>query len=111
MESSFQGFDTPFESQVRLPIASFWNGRLKLGGFESSLPMDYILWGLPGAGTMQDLRWAGGGHISALLPTDDNAFGLRLTLHLRGAAADHSDNSGLRGVHWILRAGRDFLHR
>ncbi len=111
MESSFQSLDTPFVSQVRLPIATIWHGRLRFDCFESNLPTDYILWGLPGAGTIHGLSWTGGGHAAVLVPTDEDSYGLHVTFHIRQAETGSSDSSGWRGFHRVLRLGRDLFHR
>ncbi|MBZ5540266.1 MAG: hypothetical protein LAN61_07060 [Acidobacteriia bacterium] len=109
MQASFQSLDTPFLSAVRLPLASFWRGRIKVDGFESDLPTDYILWGLPGAGTMQGLRWNGGEHMGVILPAPDESYGLHLTLHVHAGAVEAGDNCAWHGMQQVARAGRYFF--
>jgi len=109
MQASFQSLDTPFLSVVRLPLASIWRGRIKVDGFESDLPTDYILWGLPGAGTLQGLRWEGGGHIGVIVPESDDSYGLHLTLHLHAGAVEAGDNCAWHGMQQVVRAGRYFF--
>lgn len=109
MQASFQSLDTPFLSAVRLPLASFWRGRIKVDGFESDLPTDYILWGLPGAGTVQGLRWNGGGHMGVIVPAPDDSYGLHLSLHLHAGTAEAGDNWAWHGMQQLVRNGRYFF--
>jgi hypothetical protein len=109
MQASIQSLDTPFLSVVRLPLASLWRGRIKVDGFESDLPTDYILWGLPGAGTVQGLSWSGGGHMGVIVPASDDSYGLHLTLHLHASAVEAGDNCTWHGMQQVVRAGRYFF--
>ena len=111
MQSSFRCYDTPFLSQVRLPIVTIWGGRLKLGGFQSQshLPMSYFQWGLPGAGAVRGVGLAGGGRFGVLTPPEDDSYGLQLAVNLQGGQLKEGDSSGWHGMKRALRASRELF--
>lgn len=110
MEGAFRNLDTPFISEVHLPLVAFWRGHIQLDGFESDLPTDYFLWGLPGAGTVQGLSWSGGGHLAVMVPAAEDSYGFHLTLRFHTDGTDAGDSSGLHGLQRLARAGRHLLH-
>lgn len=109
MEAAFYCNDTPFIDQVRLPVASLWRGRLKLVGMESDVTTANFVLGLPGAGTLQSLSLTGSGHLAMHAPPSDQLVAMHMLFYLRGSAAGAQDNSGLRGVQYLVRASRDFF--
>jgi hypothetical protein len=109
MEAAFSCNDTPFIDQVRLPFAALWHGRVRLTGFESDVTTANFVLGLPGAGTLNSLSWAGSGHLAMRTPPSDQLVGMHLTFSLGGGAVASVDNSGLRSLEHLARSGRNFL--
>jgi len=106
MQTSFRSLDTPFLSAVHLPLASFWRGRIRVDGFESDLPTDNILWGLPWSGAAQGPSWNGGERMGVIVPAADESYGLHLTLHFHSGAVEAGDNCAWHGMQQAVRAGR-----
>jgi len=111
MRSAFQESGTPFLSEVQVSIMSLWRGHLRLDGIESSMPMDSILWGLPGAGTVGGFNPSDTAHSTVHVPREDIVRGFRLTVRFRGDPGDPMEYSCARGARWLMRAGRDAFHR
>jgi hypothetical protein len=109
MESAFYCNDTPFIDQVRLPVAAWWHGRVRLTGFESDVTTANFVLGLPGAGTLTSLSLTGSGHLATKAPPSDQLVGMHLTFSLGGAPTASVDNSGLHGLQYLARGGRNFL--
>lgn len=109
MEGAFSCNDTPFVDQVRLPVATLWRGRLKLTGFESDVTTANFVLGLPGAGTLPNLSLMGSGHLAVHAPPSDQLVGMHVTFYMRGGETDAQDSSGLRGMQYLARTGREFL--
>lgn len=109
MEAAFYCNDTPFIDQVRLPVAVLWHGRVRLTGFESDVTTANFVLGLPGAGTQTSLSLMGSGHLATRTPPSDQLAGMHLTISLGGRETTSFDNSGLRGLQYLARSGRDFL--
>lgn len=109
MEGAFYCNDTPFIDQVRLPVAALWHGRVRLTGFESDVTTANFVLGLPGAGTLTSLSMTGSGHLATKAPPSDQVVGLHLTFSLGGAPTNSADNSGLHGLEYLARGGRNFL--
>lgn len=109
MEAAFYCNDTPFIDQVRLPLATVWGGRIKLTGFESDVTTANFVLGLPGGGTLHSLSMFGSGHLAMWTPPSDQLVGMNMVFTLRGHESGAADNSGLRGVQYVVRASRGFL--
>jgi hypothetical protein len=109
MEAAFSCNDTPFIDQVRLPVAALWHGKLKLTGFESDVTTANFVLGLPGAGTLHSLSLTGSGHLATHAPPSDQLVGMHLTFSMGGADSNALDNSGLHGLQYLARSGRNFL--
>lgn len=109
MEAAFYCNDTPFIDQVRLPMAAFWGGRVKLIGFESDVTTANFVLGLPGAGLLTSLSMTGSGHLATRTPPSDQLVGVHMTLNLHGGEVEAFDNSGLRGMQYLVRASRSFF--
>jgi len=109
MEAAFYCNDTPFVDQVRLPLATFWNGRVKLTGFESDVTTANFVLGLPGQGSLHNLSAFGNAFIAMHAPPSDQLAGINMTISLRPRDADAFDNSGRRGIEYLVKASRGFL--
>jgi len=109
MESAFYCNDTPFVDQVRLPLATFWSGRVKLTGFESDVTTANFVLGLPGQGSLHTLSAFGNAFIATHTPPSDQLAGIHLTLSLRPTQTNDAENSGRRGIEYLVRASRGFL--
>jgi len=109
MEAAFSCNDTPFIDQVRLPVAALWRGRVRLTGFESDVTTANFVFGLPGAGTLRSLSLTGSGHLAMHTPPSDQLIGMHLTFYMDGGVSGAQDNSGLRGMQYLVRSGRNFL--
>ncbi|HXJ10949.1 MAG TPA: hypothetical protein VNH19_01650 [Candidatus Limnocylindrales bacterium] len=110
MESAFYCNDTPFVDQVRLPLATFWRGRVKLIGFESDVTTANFVMGLPGQGALHNLSAFGGnGFLAVHTPPSDQLAGIHMTFSWHGSEVESGESSGLRGLEYLVRAGRGFL--
>jgi len=109
MESAFYCNDTPFVDQVRLPLATLWNGRVKLIGFESDITTANFVLGLPGQGSLHSLSAFGNAFIATHTPPSDQIAGIHVTLSLKPTDTDAGENSGRRGIEYLVRASRGFL--
>jgi len=107
MESAFYCNDTPFVDQVRLPLATFWRGRVKLVGFESDVTTANFVMGLPGQGALHNLSAFGGnGFLAVHTPPSDQLAGINMTFTLHPGAPDSADSSALRGIVYLVHASR-----
>ena len=109
MELAFSCNDTPFVDQVRLPLATFWRGRVKLTGFESDVTTANFVLGLPGQGALHSLSAFGNAFIATHTPPSDQLAGIHMTFSWRPASAESSENSGRRGIEYLVRASRSAL--
>ncbi|HET6931032.1 MAG TPA: hypothetical protein VFI45_11980 [Candidatus Acidoferrum sp.] len=110
MESAFYCNDTPFVDQVRLPLATFWHGRVKLIGFESDVTTANFVMGLPGQGALHNLSAFGGnGFLAVHTPPSDQLAGINMTFSWHGTQAEPGDSSGLHGIEHLVRVSRNFL--
>jgi hypothetical protein len=109
MEAAFYCNDTPFVDQVRLPLATFWSGRVKLTGFESDITTANFVLGLPGQGSLHNLSAFGNAFVATHTPPSDQIAGINMTISLRPRDADAFDNSGRRGIEYLVKASRGFL--
>ena len=110
MESAFYCNDTPFVDQVRLPLATFWHGRVKLTGFESDVTTANFVMGLPGQGALHNLSAFGGnGFLAVHTPPSDQLAGIHMTFSWHATEAESGESSGLRGIEHLVRASRSFL--
>jgi len=109
MESAFSCNDTPFVDQVRLPLATFWRGRVKLTGFESDVTTANFVLGLPGQGALHSLSAFGNAFIATHTPPSDQLAGIHMTFSWRPAGTESSENSGRRGIEYLVRASRSAL--
>jgi hypothetical protein len=110
MESAFYCNDTPFVDQVRLPLATFWRGRVKLVGFESDVTTANFVMGLPGQGALHNLSAFGGnGFLAVHTPPSDQLAGINMTFSWRGSAVESGESSGLRGIEHLVHASRGFF--
>jgi hypothetical protein len=110
MESAFYCNDTPFVDQVRLPLATFWRGRVKLVGFESDVTTANFVMGLPGQGALHNLSAFGGnGFLAVHTPPSDQLAGIHMTISWHGSEVESGESSGLRGVEHLVHASRGFL--
>jgi hypothetical protein len=110
MESAFYCNDTPFVDQVRLPLATFWRGRLKLVGFESDVTTANFVMGLPGQGALHNLSAFGGnGFLAVHTPPSDQLAGIHMTFSWHASETESGDSSGLHGIEHLVRASRGFL--
>jgi hypothetical protein len=110
MESAFYCNDTPFVDQVRLPLATFWRGRVKLTGFESDVTTANFVMGLPGQGALHNLSAFGGnGFLAVHTPPSDQLAGINMTISFHGSEVEAGDNSGLRGIEHLVHASRGFF--
>jgi hypothetical protein len=109
MESAFSCNDTPFVDQVRLPLATFWRGRVKLTGFESDVTTANFVLGLPGQGALHSLSAFGNAFIATHAPPSDQLAGIHMTFSWRPAETVSAENSGRRGIEYLVRASRSAL--
>jgi hypothetical protein len=109
MESAFYCNDTPFVDQVRFPLATFWNGRVKLIGFESDVTTANFVMGLPGQGSLHNLSAFGNAFVATHTPPSDQLAGIHMTFSLRPQDIDAGENSGRHGIEYLVRASRGFL--
>jgi len=109
MESAFSCNDTPFVDQVRLPLATFWRGRVKLTGFESDVTTANFVLGLPGQGALHSLSAFGNAFLATHAPPSDQVTGIHMTFSWRAGETDSSENSGRRGIEYLVRASRSAL--
>ena len=109
MESAFYCNDTPFVDQVRLPLATFWNGRVKFTGFESDVTTANFVLGLPGQGALHTLSAFGNAFIATHTPPSDQLAGINVTFSFRPTGTDAAENSGRHGIEYLMRASRGFL--
>jgi hypothetical protein len=110
MESAFYCNDTPFVDQVRLPLATFWRGRVKLVGFESDVTTANFVMGLPGQGALHNLSAFGGnGFLAVHTPPSDQLAGIHMTFSWHGTEVESGDSSGLHGIERLVHASRGFL--
>ncbi|GEM_PF-2779374 len=109
MESAFYCNDTPFVDQVRLPLATFWNGRVKLTGFESDVTTANFVLGLPGQGSLHNLSAFGNAFLATHTPPSDQLGGINVVFSLRPQGFDASENSGRHGIEYLMRASRGIL--
>lgn len=109
MESAFSCNDTPFVDQVRLPLATFWNGRVKLTGFESDVTTANFVLGLPGQGALHNLSAFGNAFVATHTPPSDQLAGIHVTFSFRPSATGAGENSGRHGLEYLVRASRGFL--
>jgi hypothetical protein len=107
MESAFYCNDTPFVDQVRLPLATFWRGRVKLIGFESDVTTANFVMGLPGQGALHNLSAFGGnGFLAVHTPPSDQLAGINMTLTWHPSGVESGDSSALRGIIYLVHASR-----
>jgi hypothetical protein len=106
MEAAFYCNDTPFVDQVRLPLATLWRGRVKLIGFESDVTTANFVLGLPGQGALHNLSMFGTGFVATHTPPSDQMAGIHMTFSLRGSDTRPEENSGLRGIQYLVRSSR-----
>jgi hypothetical protein len=106
MESAFYCNDTPFVDQVRFPLATLWHGRVKLVGFESDVTTANFVLGLPGQGALHNLSAFGNAFIATHTPPSDQLAGINMVFSLRANNTESSENSGLRGIEYLMHAGR-----
>jgi len=110
MESAFYCNDTPFVDQVRLPLATFWRGRVKLVGFESDVTTANFVMGLPGQGALHNLSAFGGnGFLAVHTPPSDQLAGIHMSFSWHGNETDSGESSGLHGIEHLVHASRGFL--
>lgn len=109
MESAFYCNDTPFVDQVRFPLATLWSGRVKLIGFESDVTTANFVLGLPGQGSLHTLSAFGNAFIATHTPSSDQLAGIHMTISLHPTDTDAAENSGRRGIEYLVRASRGFL--
>jgi hypothetical protein len=110
MESAFYCNDTPFVDQVRLPLATFWHGRVKLIGFESDVTTANFVMGLPGQGALHNLSAFGGnGFLAVHTPPSDQLAGIHMTFSWHGTEVESGESSGLHGIQYLVHAGRGFF--
>ena len=110
MESAFYCNDTPFVDQVRLPLATFWRGRVKLIGFESDVTTANFVMGLPGQGALHNLSAFGGnGFLAVHTPPSDQLAGIHMTISWHGSEVESGESSGLHGIEHLVHAGRGVL--
>jgi hypothetical protein len=110
MESAFYCNDTPFVDQVRLPLATFWRGRVKLVGFESDVTTANFVMGLPGQGALHNLSAFGGnGFLAVHTPPSDQLAGINMTFSWHGNEVESGESSGLHGLEHLVHASRGFL--
>jgi hypothetical protein len=81
IENAVEISETPFGQQYRMTIGSLFGGRVLLGGFGNVTPMENILRGLPGSGSLIALSSTPMGRAGLKTPKDDRSYGLTLTLH------------------------------
>ena len=109
MESAFSCNDTPFVDQVRLPLATFWRGRVKLTGFESDVTTANFVLGLPGQGALHSLSAFGNAFLATHTPPSDQLTGIHMTFSWRAVETESTENSGRRGIEYLVRASRSAL--
>jgi hypothetical protein len=110
MESAFYCNDTPFVDQVRLPLATFWRGRVKLVGFESDVTTANFVMGLPGQGALHNLSAFGGnGFLAVHTPPSDQLAGIHMSFSWHGNETESGESSGLHGIEHLVHASRGVL--
>jgi hypothetical protein len=67
--------DTPFSTQVRMPVANLWGGRLQLDGFYREVSTNRMLRGLAQSSDPPRANPVGS------LPHSDTAYGIALSFH------------------------------
>jgi len=110
MESAFYCNDTPFVDQVRLPLATFWRGRVKFVGFESDVTTANFVMGLPGQGALHNLSAFGGnGFLAVHTPPSDQLAGINMIFSWHAGSVETGESSGLHGIEHLVHASRGFL--
>lgn len=97
--------ETPFAQQVNFPVLCPPSGRFEVGGFFAMRPMENLLWGLPGAGSLPARGVAGHSHPGVWAPYPEQSFGLSLRIHLHGRADLTSRPQAWRCLGKLLRLG------
>jgi hypothetical protein len=82
---------------------------LKLTTIESDVTTANFVLGLPGAGTLRSLSLTLSGHLAVNAPPSDQLVAMHMTFTPRSGQVEPLDNSGLRGVQYLVRASRGFV--
>jgi hypothetical protein len=69
--------DTPFASQVRMPLVELWGGRLQLDGFYREISSENVFRGLPQS---SGVWWATPGNLT---PRSATSYGIHLSFRCR----------------------------
>lgn len=86
IENAVEISETPFGQQYRMTIGSLFGGRILLGGFGNVTPVENILRGLPGGGSLLALSSTPMGRAGVKTLKEDRSYGLSLTLCRAGNA-------------------------
>ena len=98
--------DTPFTEHVSLPMLASLGGRLAVNGFYSLSPMENVLMGLPGSGSLPAWGVSGYSHLVVSAPQHNAALGLSFSMRL-GRSRDGASNSFLKCLGGLFgRGGR-----
>ena len=68
--------DTPFSTQVRMPVAGLWGGRLQFDGFYREISADSVFRGLPQS---SGVWWATPGSLAQRFAT---SYGIHLSFRM-----------------------------
>lgn len=105
LADSFKSSDTPFASQTKIPLVSILGGRFNLQGFQRSVAMADILWGLPASGSFRALGAAKSHSMPASIPKSEDSYGMQLTLRLGDSAVPPGGNVLAGCLRRTLRSG------
>jgi hypothetical protein len=104
LESMLDYVETPFVERAGVPVVSLWHGGVQLGGFYSLSPVENVLLGLPGSGSLPAWTATPHAHPGALVPRDDVSYGLSLTIRVPRGSEPGSHMQVWRCLGWVVRA-------
>lgn len=77
--------ETPFADTVHVSLASFVGGRLRFGGYHSTLSSSNILYGLPGGGALSPRGIGLQSHLASHAPCNMEMAGFEISFHWHGS--------------------------
>ena len=108
VETAADFVDTPFAQDIRLSIMELDGGQVQLSGDYRYWATDNLLYGLPGAGTLQAWSVSAQSHPSLRAPRGDESIGITISFHSKaGLEPDHHRHIHVwRCAGWIVGNGR-----
>ena len=98
---------TPFGESVRVPMLSGAGGRFAVDGYYATSPMENVLMGLPGSGSLPARGIGAHSHLVERAPQSNLTYGLSLTMRLGKANKNAASSSFVKCLGGIIgRSGR-----